>query len=68
MSIFKHFLEKLFSPLDAQQQAEQDYLAKSVDACDLERRMHDLEYHDASMSQGKGWADFARAQSVRRPW
>ena len=68
MSTFKQFLEKLISPLDAQQQAEQAYLAKAVDVCDLERRMHDLEYRDASLSQGTGWADFARAQSIRQPW
>jgi len=68
MRTFKQFLNQLFSPLDAQQQAEQAYLAKAVDAADLERRIHDLEYHDAPSWQSSAWTDFAEVQSVRRPW
>ena len=68
MRIIQQLFHSLFSPLDAQQQAEQDYLAKAVDSADFERRMYDLAYHSASSLQGASWADFAQTQSLRRPW
>ncbi|HOI65353.1 MAG TPA: DUF3563 family protein [Thiomonas arsenitoxydans] len=68
MNSFKHFLEKLFSPLDAQQQAEQAYLAKAVDACDLERRMHELEYSDGAALNFPVHAAHAGTHAWRSPW
>ena len=47
MSTFNQFLYKIFSGLEAQEQREEDYLAQSVDAADLERRIHELEYGGA---------------------
>ncbi|MHB1670001.1 MAG: DUF3563 family protein [Thiomonas sp.] len=44
MSTFKQFLQKIFSGLESQEQLDEDYLAQSVDVCDLERRIHQLEY------------------------
>ena len=44
MSTFKQFLQKVFSGLESQEQLDEEYLAKSVDTADLERRIHELEY------------------------
>uniref|UniRef100_E6PTE7 Uncharacterized protein n=1 Tax=mine drainage metagenome TaxID=410659 RepID=E6PTE7_9ZZZZ len=48
MSTFKQFLQKVFSGLESQEQLDEDYLAQSVDVCDLERRIHELEYRGSS--------------------
>ncbi len=44
MSTFTKFLQKIFSGLESQEQLDEEYLARSVDVCDLERRIHELEY------------------------
>lgn len=44
MSTFKQWLHKVFSGLESQEQLDEAYLAQSVDASDLERRIHQLEY------------------------
>ena len=44
MSTFTQFLHKIFSGIESQEQRDEDYLAQSVDASDLERRIHELEY------------------------
>lgn len=68
MNALKHVLEKLFSPIDAQQQADQAYLDKAVDACDFERRVHDVEYHDAAMKDFRVHAAHAVTHAWRSPW
>ncbi len=48
MSTIKQWLHKVFSGLESQEQLDEAYLAQSVDACDLERRIHQLEYRAAA--------------------
>lgn len=44
MSTLKSFIHAVLSHTGSQQQLDEAYLAQSVDNCDLERRMRDLEY------------------------
>ncbi|MGA8009445.1 MAG: DUF3563 family protein [Thiomonas sp.] len=68
MSTVKQILVKLFSPLDAQQQAEQAYLAQAVDVCDLERRIHDIEYRDVAILDFPAQAGHTGTPLWRSPW
>lgn len=45
-------LKKLWSSLSALPDADEQYLAEAVDACDLERRMRNLEVHDCRADAG----------------
>lgn len=67
MNLIKRFLEKLLSRVDSHQNADEHYLAQSVDACDFERRIRELELRGSDM-QDWTWADVPRAQALRMPW
>lgn len=68
MSMFKQFLEKLFSPADPQQQADEAYLAQAVDVCDLERRMQDIEHRGMQFDGMPVHPAHAGAQIWQSPW
>ena len=67
MNHFKHFLDKLLSSIETHQSADEHYLAQSVDACDFERRVRELELR-GSHTQDWTWADVARNQTERHSW
>lgn len=46
MSTLRSFLHAILTHTGSQQQLDEAYLAQSVDTCDLERRMRDLESRD----------------------
>ncbi|MBL8314273.1 MAG: DUF3563 family protein [Rubrivivax sp.] len=45
-------LKRLWSSLSTLPDADEQYLAEAVDACDLERRMRHLEIHDRPAEAG----------------
>ena len=45
-------LKRLWSSLSVLPDADEQYLAEAVDACDLERRMRNLELHDRPADAG----------------
>ena len=67
MNHFKHFLDTLLSSIETHQSADEHYLAQSVDACDFERRVRELEMR-GSHTQDWTWADVARNQTERHSW
>jgi hypothetical protein len=48
MSTLLNFLKSLRLAFQSAPQVDEDYLAHSVDICDLERRMRELEDRDRS--------------------
>ncbi|WP_079419267.1 DUF3563 family protein [Thiomonas intermedia] len=67
MNPIKRFLEKLLSRVEFHQNEDEHYLAQSVDACDFERRIRELELR-GSNAQDWTWADVPRSQALRMPW
>lgn len=45
-------LKRLWSSLSTLPDGDEQYLAEAVDACDLERRMRNLEIHDRPADAG----------------
>ncbi|MBX9717023.1 hypothetical protein GALL_282700 [mine drainage metagenome] len=68
MSTFTQFLHKIFSGIESQEQRDEDYLAQSVDASDLERRIHELEYRGTEQQSFPLHAAFPARQGRRALW
>ena len=68
MSAFTKFLQKIFSGLESQEQLDEEYLSRSVDVCDLERRIHELEYRASEHETLPLHAGFPGLHSRKALW
>lgn len=60
MSKLLAMLKRLWSSLSTQPDVDEQYLAEAVDACDLERRMRNLEVHDRPADAGVPYGLYPR--------